>query len=151
FALDEGGRRRPATLKTGTSNDARDLNAYGYIAAPTKAGRQDGEYALVVGAWNGNSDNSLVSTPAAPLFSIDVTTHVWQGFMLDATKGWKINTFGPNPGLEQAAVDPWTGLRATGGGQAVPELFLKGTAPTETNPGPDQCGEAVLRVAGFED
>ena len=32
--------------------------------------------------------------PASPLFSIDVTTYVWQGFMEEATKGWKINGFG---------------------------------------------------------
>ena len=30
------GARRPATLKTGTNNDAKDLNAYGYIAPPTE-------------------------------------------------------------------------------------------------------------------
>jgi len=28
------GQRRPAAFKTGTTNDARDLNAYGYIAPP---------------------------------------------------------------------------------------------------------------------
>jgi penicillin-binding protein 1C len=55
---DAEGRRRPATLKTGTNNEARDLNAYGYIAPPDAAGRRRGEYALAVGAWNGNSDNS---------------------------------------------------------------------------------------------
>ena len=55
-----GGDRRPATLKTGTNNDAKDLNAYGYIAPPTEAGREDGAYALSVGAWNGNSDNTPV-------------------------------------------------------------------------------------------
>ncbi|HEX5148581.1 MAG TPA: transglycosylase domain-containing protein, partial [Candidatus Limnocylindrales bacterium] len=31
FAVDGPDRRRPATLKTGTNNDAKDLNAYGYI------------------------------------------------------------------------------------------------------------------------
>ena len=93
FAINDGGRRRPAALKTGTSNDARDLNAYGYIGAPNKGERADGEYALAVGAWNGNSDNSLVSTPSAPLFSIDVTTHVWEHFLQEATKGWSINPF----------------------------------------------------------
>ena len=61
-----GGDRRPATLKTGTNNDAKDLNAYGYIAPPTEAGRADGAYALSVGAWNGNSDNTPVSTPVDP-------------------------------------------------------------------------------------
>ena len=67
FALKgPGGDRRPATLKTGTNNDAKDLNAYGFIAPPTREQRKDGEYALVVGAWNGNSDNSEVSTPNQP-------------------------------------------------------------------------------------
>ena len=34
----EAGERRPATLKTGTNNDAKDLNAYGFIAPPTRGG-----------------------------------------------------------------------------------------------------------------
>src|SRR4029450_12948575 len=38
----EAGKHRPATLKTGTNNDAKDLNAYGYIAAPTGDGRAAG-------------------------------------------------------------------------------------------------------------
>src|SRR6185369_2615492 len=107
FAINDGGVRRPATLKTGTSNEARDLNAYGFIAAPDDRGRKDDEYALVVGAWNGNSDNSLVSGRGGPLFSIDVTTYVWQGFMEEATKGWKINAFKAPNNLERASVDPW--------------------------------------------
>ena len=32
--------RRPAALKTGTCNDAKDLNAYGYIAPPSRQGRR---------------------------------------------------------------------------------------------------------------
>src|SRR4029079_10891919 len=62
FALtNEAGKRRPATLKTGTNNDAKDLNAYGFIAAPTAEGRNAGEFALVAGAWNGNTGNPPVS------------------------------------------------------------------------------------------
>ncbi len=87
------GARRPATLKTGTNNDAKDLNAYGYIAPPTKEGRKDGAYALAVGVWNGNSDNTPVSTPARPVFSIDVPTYVWQGFMQEASAKWEITRF----------------------------------------------------------
>ena len=49
FAIDSPDGRRPATLKTGTNNDAKDLNAYGYIAAPSKAARADGAYALAAG------------------------------------------------------------------------------------------------------
>ncbi len=34
FALQGPGGRRPATLKTGTSQDANDLVAFGYVAPP---------------------------------------------------------------------------------------------------------------------
>ncbi|MEI7744989.1 MAG: transglycosylase domain-containing protein, partial [Chloroflexota bacterium] len=150
FAITDGGKRRPATLKTGTNNDAKDLNAYGYIGAPSAKERASGEYALAVGAWNGNSDNSLVSTSGAPLFSIDVTTYVWQGFLEDATAGWSINGFAKPSTLEQVAVDPWTGLAADAGGKSITELFLPGTAPKGGLPADQRCGEAVLQAAGFE-
>ncbi|MDQ3937785.1 MAG: transglycosylase domain-containing protein, partial [Chloroflexota bacterium] len=67
FAVrDAEDKRRPAALKTGTSNDANDLTAFGYIAPPDEAGREAGQYALVVGAWGGNSDNSVVTTQRNP-------------------------------------------------------------------------------------
>jgi len=150
FKITEGNRRRPATLKTGTNNDARDLNAYGYIGAPSTKERANGEYALAVAAWNGNSDNTMVSTARDPLFSIDVTAHVWQGFLQEATDGWSINGFRKPDSLVEAAVDPWTGLAAAGG-KKVAELFLDGTAPQQDVPADQRCGEAVLFSAGFED
>jgi peptidoglycan glycosyltransferase len=151
FAVTDGKGRRPATLKTGTNNDARDLNAYGYIAAPTAEGRQKGEYALAVGAWNGNSDNTPVSTPQRPVFSIDVSTYVWQGFMNEATKGWAINDFARPAGLETAAVDPLIGLRVPEGAGSVQELFVKGSVPTQTVGGVGGvCGDALLDKTGFE-
>ncbi len=101
-----GGDRRPATLKTGTNNDAKDLNAYGYIAPPTEEGRTAGAYALAVGAWNGNSDNTPVSTADAPVFSIDVSTFVWQGFLQEASAEWEITriraTGRPDPGGDRS-------------------------------------------------
>ena len=150
FRILDGGKRRPATLKTGTNNDAKDLNAYGYIAPPTAAGRANGEYALVAGAWNGNSDNSVLSTSGQPVFSLDAPTYVWQGFMQDATKGWGINDFQVPSGVVTAAVDPWTGLAATAGGPSVQELYLAGTAPSTGVPTEARCGDAVLLTAGYE-
>jgi membrane peptidoglycan carboxypeptidase len=151
FAIMDAGKRRPATLKTGTNNDAKDLNAYGFIAPPTADGRTAGEYALAVGVWNGNSDNSVVSTPQKPVFSIDVSTFVWQGFMSEATKGWKINDFALPNTLVTEDVDPWTGLKPEAGGKSVKELFIRGTAPTASvgNAG-GSCGQGVLEKAGFE-
>jgi peptidoglycan glycosyltransferase len=150
FAIAASDTRRPATLKTGTNNDAKDLNAYGFIAPPTADGRAGGEHALAVGAWNGNSDNTVVSTPDRPVFSIDVTTFVWQGFMAEATASWAVNDFARPAGLVVAPVDPWTGLRPSTGGPAVSELFLAGTEP-QASVGADGgvCGEGIL-AASFE-
>ena len=139
FAVEgPGGDRRPATLKTGTNNDAKDLNAYGYIAPPTEAGRADGAYALSVGAWNGNSDNTAVGE----VFSIDVSTFVWQGFVQEASAEWEITNFErPADGLTQVAIDPFTGLLPAAGSEGVEEWFIGDSAPDARVEG-DTCGEA---------
>ena len=50
--------------------------------------RKNGQYALVIGAWAGNSDNSPVSTPGrTPLASLDVTAPLWSAIMTDVTSG----------------------------------------------------------------
>jgi membrane peptidoglycan carboxypeptidase len=154
FAITGPDGRRPATLKTGTNNDAKDLNAYGYIAPPTEKGRSDGAYALAVGVWNGNSDNSLVSTASAPLFSIDVSTYVWQGFLNEATRKWPETNFKrPADGLVQVKIDPWTGLVASSDKFAVNEWFIAGTEPRDRLAS-DTCGiDVVVRVhveTGFD-
>jgi membrane peptidoglycan carboxypeptidase len=145
------GKRRPATLKTGTNNDAKDLNAYGYIAAPTRAQREDGAYALAVGAWNGNSDNTEVSTPDKPLFSIEVSTYVWQGFLTEASADWPVRSFSPpEEGLTQATIDPFTGFLARPGQEGVEEWFISGTEPTARFPA-DACGPDALDELAHED
>ena len=143
FAIEGPDGRRPATLKTGTNNDAKDLNAYGYIAPPTEEGRADGAYALVAGVWNGNSDNTPVSTAARPVFSIDVSTYVWQGFMEEASKKWPETNFKRPGGVERVSIDPWTGLRSSGS-KAIDEWFITGTAPRDPLP-KDTCGIEVVR------
>ncbi len=150
FEIEGPGRdRRPATLKTGTNNDAKDLNAYGYIAPPTEAGRESGAYALAVGVWNGNSDNTPVSTPDDPIFSIEVTTFVWQGFLQEASAEWEITGFERPDGLNQVAVDPFTGLLPAAGSEGVEEWFIGDSAP-DARVEDDTCGERVLAVAGHE-
>ena len=149
---------RPATLKTGTNNDAKDLNAYGYVAPPTAEGRAAGAYALAVGAWNGNSDNTPVSTPDAPVFSIDISTFVWQGFLNDVSTDWPITQFGQPDGLVRTAIDPFTGLLPGAGGAGagaeagaapVEEWYIAGTEPT-TRLDPGVCGDKVIEAVGLE-
>ena len=150
FAITGPDGRRPATLKTGTNNDATDLNAYGYIAQPTADGRTAGAYALAVGVWNGNSDNSLVSTAKAPLFSIEVSTYVWQGFLNEAGAKWPATDFQrPADGLVVVGIDPWTGLLASPGGLSVDEVFIAGTEPRDLL-GTGVCGSDVFALAGKE-
>ncbi|HET7472711.1 MAG TPA: transglycosylase domain-containing protein [Candidatus Limnocylindrales bacterium] len=151
FSLSGPGKeRRPATLKTGTNNDAKDLNAYGFIAPPTQAGREKGEYALAVGVWNGNSDNTVVSTPDEPVFSIDVSTYVWQGFLQEATSKWAVNDFKRPDGLVKAAIDPFTGLKPRSGDKSIEEWFLPDTAPTASVP-EGACGQQVLELPGIHE
>ena len=69
-------------------------------------------------SWNGNSDNTPVSTPQRPVFSIDVPTFVWQGFLQEASAKWEITRFSrPESGLTQVAVDPFTGMLPRGSGE----------------------------------
>ena len=146
---DANGDRRPATLKTGTNNDAKDLNAYGYVAAPTEEAREDGAYALAVGVWNGNSDNTPVSTPESPVFSIDIATYVWQGFLNEATAEWPIARFERPGGLVEVEIDPFTGYRARGGGPSVEELFIEGEEP-DRRLDDGVCGDEVVETIGLE-
>ena len=144
------GDRRPATLKTGTNNDAKDLNAYGYIAPPTREQRADGEYALAVGVWNGNSDNSVVSSANNPVFSIEVSTHVWQGFLQEVTEEWPIRNFPrPDDGLTRVAIDPFTGYLPQRGDEGVEEWFISGTEPQNRIPR-ETCGADVLELFAYE-
>jgi len=64
-----GGKRRPAAFKTGTTDQTKDLAAFGYLAAPADPTAQH----LVTGAWLGNSD----STPAT-VYSLDSAGGLWQ-------------------------------------------------------------------------
>jgi len=125
------GQRRPAALKTGTTNDAKDLNAYGYIAPPSKQGRRNGEYALSVGVWAGNSNSSPVTTVSNPVFSLDVAAPIWDAFLTDVTRNWEVRDFKRPSGLNTVSVDAWTGYAPSRySRRSVNELFIRGTSPT---------------------
>ncbi len=127
----KGGQHRDATLKTGTNNDAKDLNAYGFIAPPTAAGRANGEYALVIGAWAGNSDATPVSSPGRTvLASLDVTAPLWSAVMTEVTRNWGLNNFKVPNSVVQETVDAHTGYKASQYSKdTFKELFIPGTQP----------------------
>jgi membrane peptidoglycan carboxypeptidase len=118
-----GTRRRPAAVKTGTTNDARDLGTYGFLP-PTKNG-----LGLVVGVWLGNSDHSYPRT-AKPAISLTSAAPLWRAFMRDYTAAWPVTTFSRPKDVVRATIDAWSGGQpGPWTRDTVTEWFMKGTQP----------------------
>ena len=119
------GERRPAAVKTGTANDARDLATYGFLAPPkdTKAP------GIAVGIWMGNSDHSNPRS-AKPATSLTAAAPLWRAFVRDLTRKQPIASFKPPKGVVQARIDAWTGGRpGPWTRDTVTEWFISGTQP----------------------
>jgi membrane peptidoglycan carboxypeptidase len=137
------GTRRPAAVKTGTANDARDLATYGFLAPP-----EDEQFpGLAVGIWMGNSDHSNPQT-RKPATSITAAAPLWRAFVRDYSRDWPVTNFRMPDGIVQASIDGWSG------GQPGPwtrerlrEFFLAGTQPGGGG-AVDQAGLLYSRACG---
>ena len=126
-AIRDGGARRPATLKTGTTDATIDLTAVGYLAPP----KDPDAPALVVGAWMGNSDNSA---PPQGVFALESAASLWQSFLTQASKGMPIATFRKPAGVVRATVDAHSGMRpGPFTTREVQEWFIEGTVPKKAD------------------
>lgn len=120
----KGGARRPAAVKTGTSNDARDLATYGFL--PPQTG---GRPAIAVGVWMGNSDHSNPRSKQ-PATSLTAAAPLWRAFMRDYTNGWPVTQFARPKGVVKATIDAWSGGRPGPWTKATTrEWFISGTQP----------------------
>jgi membrane peptidoglycan carboxypeptidase len=120
WAVYDKGERRPAAYKTGTTDENKDIDAFGYVAPP-----KDPEApAIAVGVWLGNSDaDVVVSVP-----STQSSAPLWHHIISDVTKGTPIEKFKRPNGLVDVEVDAWSGLRPGPGTQStVTEMFIEGT------------------------
>ncbi|MBA2373038.1 MAG: transglycosylase domain-containing protein [Chloroflexi bacterium] len=119
------GGRRPAAVKTGTAQDARDLATYGFLAPP-----KDTQAAgLAVGIWMGNSDHSYPRT-AKEATSLVAAAPLWRAFVRDYTKGWPVADFVQPKKVVKATIDAWSGGRPGAWTQRTrTEWFLAGTEP----------------------
>lgn len=109
---------RPIAGKTGTSNQAKDAWFVGYSTD------------VACAVWTGFDDPTPLgggesgASAALPAF-VD--------FMREAHKKRPVADFPVPAGVTRAAIDPESGLRAYAGQQnAIDEVFLTGTEPTET-------------------
>jgi penicillin-binding protein 1A len=122
-----GGSYRTAALKTGTTNDIRDLSAYGLLPAP----EAQKDPAIALGVWMGNSDHSQPTLGGNPLFASDGPALVWKAFLRDYMRGEPTPTFKrPNKGLVQTTIDAYSGGRpGPWTRDTVSEWFIAGTEP----------------------
>jgi membrane peptidoglycan carboxypeptidase len=121
----KNGSHRPAAVKTGTANDARDLATYGFLAPPASGGRP----AIAVGVWMGNSDHS---NPRArkPAISLTAAAPLWRAFVREYTQNWPISTFRRPKGVVKASIDKWSGGKpGPWTRQRISEWFIAGTQP----------------------
>jgi len=126
-AIVDGNRRRPAALKTGTTDLTQDLAAVGYLAPP----KDPKAPALVVGAWMGNSD---FRAPTSGIVALESAASLWQSFLTQASRGTPIATFRKPPGVVQVSVDAFSGMKpGPFSRRTVKEWFIEDTVPTEVD------------------
>lgn len=107
FQLATAEGRRAATLKTGTTNDFRDLQAFGYIAADADAANAEG--AIMTGVWVGNSDFSAIQD----VFAADGPTFIWHDYMAEVTaaNALPMRDFVRPEGIVEVEIDAMSGMR----------------------------------------
>ena len=116
------GKRRPATFKTGTTDNSKDLAAFGYLAPP----KDPNAPLLVTGVWTGNSD----ATPTTAS-SISAAGGVWQSYFTEISSLLPIASFSRPTTLQAVVIDAQSGeLPGRCTNFTTTEYFLPGTAPT---------------------
>jgi membrane peptidoglycan carboxypeptidase len=125
-AIYDGSKRRPAGYKTGTTDEAKDIDAFGFVAPPDDPNAP----AIAVGVWLGNSNAAVIHDRA----SIYSSGALWGAIMTDVTKGTPITEFKRPSGLVDVTVDAFSGmLPGPYTTQTVKEMFIKGTEPTQVD------------------
>jgi membrane carboxypeptidase/penicillin-binding protein PbpC len=126
WAIVEGKERRPAAYKTGTTDDNKDFDAFGFIAPPEDPALP----ALAVGVWLGNSDAS----PVGSIPSTQVSAPLWSRILQEVSAGQPVRNFIRPEGIVEADVDAFSGLLpGPYTTVTVKELFIEGTVPRRTD------------------
>lgn len=126
---------RPTAGKTGTSNASRDAWFVGFTPD------------LLAAVWVGFDDQHKLGRGEA---GAKTALPIWIDFMTKALAGQPVRDFAQPPGIVVQRVDKATGLLPSPGKEMGPdsydEVFLDGTAPTETAPaaGQEQSADELL-------
>jgi membrane peptidoglycan carboxypeptidase len=137
------GKHRPAAVKTGTANDARDLATYGYLAPP----KDPNAPAIAVGIWMGNSDHSTPHSKR-PATSLTAAAPLWHAFVRDISTKLPVASFVRPKGVVSATIDAWSGGRpGSWTKERTTEWFINGTQPGGRYE-VDQAGLLYSRACG---
>lgn len=127
--------RRPVAGKTGTSNEARDAWFMGYSPE------------IATGVWVGYDDLRPLGRRESGGRS---ALPIWIEVMRTVAEGRPRTDFPRPSGVETARIDPASGLLAYEGQEdAIEEVFLEGTVPTETATPPDVLDPSSFLMQQF--
>ncbi len=128
YGRPSSGTRRQAGVKTGTTNDYKDVTTFGYVAN-----------SLVTGVWMGNNNQQPMATGLLAAYG---PLHLWRDFMdIAVNKPWDWNnqqkvpltSFAMPSGVTMTPICRWTGLAPSSAcPRTISVPMLDGTQP-----GPD--------------
>ncbi len=123
--------KRPAAGKTGTTDEERDAWFVGFTPE------------LLAGVWVGFDERRMLGRGEE---GAHTALPIWTEFMVKALAGTPVTDFPQPPGIVVARINPTTGLLAAPGSEGLDEVFLDGTAPTETAapPGEEATPDQML-------
>ena len=120
------GSRRPAAVKTGTTNQLKDYSTYGFLPQP----KNKNAPALAVGVWYGNSDSTSPNLNMQ-IYSMDNAGQTWHSFVRDYMNNKPAPDFSkPKTGVVSAQIDKYSGGAPGAWTRGTrTELFVRGTQP----------------------
>jgi penicillin-binding protein 1A len=131
--------KRPAAGKTGTTDENRDAWFVGFTPE------------LLAAVWVGFDERRVLGRGEE---GARTALPIWVDFMTKALASSTISDFAQPAGIVVARIDPATGLLPAPGSDGIEEVFLDGTAPTDSAAAPGEetnpaIGGASSREIGY--
>jgi penicillin-binding protein 1A len=115
--------KRPAAGKTGTTDNNRDAWFVGFTPE------------LLAAVWVGFDERRSLGRGEE---GAHAALPIWTEFMTKALATTSISDFPQPPGIVVVRIDPVTGLLPAPGSEGIDEVFIDGTAPTESASAPGE-------------
>jgi penicillin-binding protein 1A len=127
---------RPAAGKTGTTDEDRDAWFVGFTPE------------LLTAVWVGFDERRTLGRGEE---GARAALPIWTDFMTKALATTTISDFAQPPGIVVTRIDPVTGLLPAPGHDGIEEVFLDGTAPTESASAPGEENSPDQLLLGAHD